>query len=278
MAPDHTALPEYERPPVIELVLGLQFEPLTKMGIVHPGLIWQHFRDRYPNVEQQQPLAPSMEQYDSPQARPPRMNIELELAATLPRIWFISGDRTRLLQLQRDRFIFNWRQGASEETYPRFAALRAEFVKELAQFQAALEQEDLGTIQPTQCEISYVNELVNPDNRSQRVDLGRTLTTWASPADSDFPLPPEYVTQEIRYVIPGADGRPTGRLKIALQSVYETKTGHLAYLLHLTAHGAPPEPGVAGVLRFIDVSHDWITRCFTAITTAEMQRVWGRVR
>ena len=43
-----TPLPDFENPPVIEVVCGVSFAPLTDLKAVHLGLLWERFRDRYP--------------------------------------------------------------------------------------------------------------------------------------------------------------------------------------------------------------------------------------
>ena len=49
-------LPDFNDPPVAEVVLGLQFNPLTKFRSVHIGALWEHFRDNFPKVSEHPPL------------------------------------------------------------------------------------------------------------------------------------------------------------------------------------------------------------------------------
>ncbi|MFN8575140.1 MAG: TIGR04255 family protein [Gemmatimonadaceae bacterium] len=271
-------LPEYTQPPVSEMVLGVQFEPPEKLGVVHLGLAWQEFRNRYPRVEQQPPLPPAFERFDLRPPRPVRINLELVTGQLLPRLWFITEDGRRLLQVQRDRFIRNWRKMDGREEYPRYRQLRADFSEELTTFAVFLERERLGPLQPNQCEVTYVNELMAKQAGTDLGGLSRVMSTW-SPLDSDdFPARLEDVTQEMRYVIPDPDGRPVGRLRVILQPVQSASSGQQAYRLRLTAQGRPIGSGLEGVFRFFDVGHEWAVRCFTAITAPDMHQAWGRLR
>jgi len=63
-------LPDFERPPVTEVVLSLQFASLPGLKNVHAGLLWQHFSTRYPNVEEYPPIAPVFETFGLPTAMP----------------------------------------------------------------------------------------------------------------------------------------------------------------------------------------------------------------
>ena len=45
-------LPDFNKPPVTETILSLQFEPIAKMTAVHVGVLWQRFREQFPLVEE----------------------------------------------------------------------------------------------------------------------------------------------------------------------------------------------------------------------------------
>jgi uncharacterized protein (TIGR04255 family) len=50
------SLPDYNNPPVIEVVSGISFETIEKFGGQHLGLFWQNVRDKYPLCEHAQRL------------------------------------------------------------------------------------------------------------------------------------------------------------------------------------------------------------------------------
>ena len=45
----------------------------------------------------------------------------------LPRIWFIHKNDSEILQVQRDRFTFNWRKTEPDQGYPGFSSICDEF-------------------------------------------------------------------------------------------------------------------------------------------------------
>ena len=50
-------LPDYEHPPLVEVVLSVQFAELQGYRTVHAGLLWEDkFRKAYPIVAEQPPL------------------------------------------------------------------------------------------------------------------------------------------------------------------------------------------------------------------------------
>ncbi len=53
--PDH--LPDFAEPPLDEVVLGVQFEPVSGYSAVYAKDIWELFRSEFPKV-QEQPILP----------------------------------------------------------------------------------------------------------------------------------------------------------------------------------------------------------------------------
>jgi hypothetical protein len=52
----------------------------------------------------------------------------LALKAPLPRSWFRSADGHGLIQLQRDRFVYNWKRETPEDgPYPSYDVVVVEF-------------------------------------------------------------------------------------------------------------------------------------------------------
>jgi hypothetical protein len=47
-------------------------------------------------------------------------------------------------------------------------------------------------------------------------------------------------------------------------------------LLIFKARGRPDGAGIDGVLRFLDIGHEWGVRAFLALSSAKMQIAWGR--
>ena len=52
-------LPNYENPPVIEVVCGILFQELASLSGAHLGLLWQRLQPEYDHVQEVAPLAPA---------------------------------------------------------------------------------------------------------------------------------------------------------------------------------------------------------------------------
>src|SRR5207249_7496357 len=107
------------------------------------------------------PVAHVKEQFGSGEEKAAmQFSIEFVPATALQvRCWFLDQKGNRFLQVQNDRFIHNWQKVAGDETYPRYESVRSEFVEEWVRFRQFLSEENLGTPEVDQCEVTYVNHI-----------------------------------------------------------------------------------------------------------------------
>ena len=93
------SLPDFDRPPVVEVVLSLQFEPISSLTTAHVGLLWQRYRDRLSVIEEHPPLPSQFERFGPPS---PRVNVSIEDKPPAPRVWFLNEQKTRVVdELER---------------------------------------------------------------------------------------------------------------------------------------------------------------------------------
>lgn len=271
-------LPEFERPPLVEVVLGVQFEPLERLRVVHLGLLWQDFRDRFPRTEEQVPLEPAVELFGATRPTQPLVRFTVRERPPVPRVWLLSHSGTELIQIQQDRFIRNWRKSPEDARYPRYHKLKEAFQKDYAVFCHRIEQEGLGDIRPNQCEVTYVN--VIPANKlvSGHAGIHRICTLFTISYSDGQPPPLEEGALRATYLLRNDKDEPCGRIRVSLEPVLRRHDHQPAFRLLLTARGSPYTQDIGGILSFFDRAHGEIVRTFTAITTPEMHREWGRVR
>jgi uncharacterized protein (TIGR04255 family) len=109
-------LPEYENPPVIEVVCGLHFQQLDGLLAPYLGALWEKLKPDYPNCKEVAPLAPVIERFEA-RGTPQISFVEVPPMA---RTWFIHKDEIGIVQVQRDRFLHNWKKVRERDEYPRF--------------------------------------------------------------------------------------------------------------------------------------------------------------
>lgn len=269
-------LPDFESPPVAEVVLSVQFDRLTALKAAHVGLLWQLFRARFPRLEEHPPLPQAREDYEIPGAGAGELRLEATATPPLARIWFLAEDGTELIQVQPDRFIHNWRKVASGDEYPRYEQIREAFQAELQSFGSFIDREQIGSLKVNQCEITYVNHIFSGQEWEKHGELSRVLKYWSEPAMEFLPDPKDIALQ-VRYRMTAAGAQQAiGRLHVVLRSAWRIADQTPVYNLDLTARGSPAGPGIKEALEFIDQGRIWIVRAFADITTKRMHLLWRR--
>jgi uncharacterized protein (TIGR04255 family) len=267
-------LPDFAHPPVTEVALSIQFASLERVGSVHAGLLWLLFKDDFPTVTEHAAIPPAFETFGSRPALA-ASHIELMMEPRPSRFWFHKGDDSELIQVQRDRFVHNWRKQGPEDVYPRYERIRERFEEELKLVQKFLGEGDLGTLRPNQSEVTYINHIGSAD-----IDLHRhpeeALTCLAPYSFDGLPGEPENSRLQLRFAISGADDKPIGRLHIVAAPVFRTSDGMPLLQLTMTARGRPEAETVESALAWLDIGRRAVVRGFAAVTTPKMHEIWGR--
>lgn len=167
--PDPSRIYECEHPPLVEMYIGVGHRPVEGMDALHYGLYWSIIRDRFPRQQSKPPIGPPIG---------PELEFRSESGDTIKfrpespfRYWFLKANDVELVQVQGDRFIYNWRKRPDGEGYPRYSELRGRFLDSWAEYLAFLAGESLPIPSVVECEIGYVN----------RFDTGGQPVTWAVP-------------------------------------------------------------------------------------------------
>lgn len=270
----HKPLPEFERPPVVEVAVSVQFDaPVLDGPLI--ALRWGQVRDRFPLREETSPLTPTIETFGVPQE--PRIEIQFSGASPAQRLLMLSESKTKLLQIQKDLFGYSWRKLQPQHEYPRYKKIRNDFECELADFQTFLSAEELGTLSPVQCEITYVNViLTEEDVWSSHSELGRVIPSATPRLTEGFLPPPEQTRYALQYVIPSEGDVPQGRLYVSVEPTHHMPDKMPMYLMKLTFRGVPQGDGTNGIIKAMNLGHEWIVQGFATLTSSEMHHVWRR--
>jgi len=247
----------FANPPINEVVVGVGFAPRRDLLVPHFGEYWDLIRDQFPKVEHATPFAfPG-------NVRP----IEAE-SFFLPRVWYLSEDTRRLVQLQQDVFMVNWRQLATPAEYPRFPAIRSTFERTFTTFSEYVERRTGVPLQVERLHLAYINALLQGEgwdtlaNADQVLRDGlwqpgnRFLPTPTKAAWSfDFDMPGKTVlSAKLAMASRVSDQKPILRLEIAANKLVQEEIDLFAW---------------------IDAAHDMVVSAFRDLTTTEVQRgVW----
>lgn len=264
-------LPNYDRPPVVETVLGVEFGPIVGWKAAHFGLFWEVVRAEYPRTETQPPLPSIIETFGSG-ARYRALEPSLQLLREpSPRCIFADDANGWLVQLQRDRFLHNWNKTGPTSVYPRFPAALLRFEESWKRFSSFLEREGLPLPEVQQCEVTYINHIERGAGWDSLEDLPAVLAVLKTTTSAFLPGP-DVLVLTASYVIPDE----AGRLHVSLQPALRNADQVEVLQLQLTARGRPKSSAAAELSAWLELGRQWVVKGFTDITTDRMHTMWGR--
>ncbi len=160
----------FKNPPVVEVVCGVLFALPRPLKGAEVGLFWQQIAKDFPELREAPPLASIVEQFDD--ATVQEDGAQLLSMPPLRRTWMLSSDGHHLVQVQDDRFLFNWKKAADETVhdrlhgrdqhqadYPSYDHVIERFNHHLRGFQGFLTSRQAGAMQFQQYELTYVNHV-----------------------------------------------------------------------------------------------------------------------
>jgi uncharacterized protein (TIGR04255 family) len=260
-------LPDFENPPLDEVVLGVQFAPVPGFRTVHVREVWDLYRAEFPKVQDQPPLLPAFETFGGV---PPQQSgfqpLFMGTNSGIARVWFVSEKENHLVQFQPDRLLANWRRTPHDQPYPRFETILAAYDLNLDHLASLFLDHFDHSIQINQAEISYIN-IIPVETFSEAENF---FKVWKS-VSQEF----EGLNLTLVEVIHDPDSRPYARLIQEIQSAYSPDGKHKAYKLNLTFRGKPVGSSKDDAMKFLTQGREIIVRRFANLTTTSAHKLWG---
>jgi uncharacterized protein (TIGR04255 family) len=267
-------LPDFATPPLVEVVLGVQFTAPAGYREVFAREVWALYEAEFPQIQEQPALEPRFEVFGG-QAGDPSVQVRFGLV-TGPirnRYWFLASDETEIIQFQNDRFIHNWRKKGGKDEYPRFEPIVAKYRAELDALERYFLRKNWGLIAPNQCELTYVNHIPLVDESGTELPKSfyfRRLDVSLIGDANEF-------SASIRQIMLDGAKNPVGRLHV--DAVTRNDVGGKPIIaLTLTARGAPSAPDCPSAVRFLQDARLRIVHTFAAITSDAAHAKWGRTQ
>lgn len=264
--------PDYEKPPVIEVVCGVLFKPLSGFLTPHVGLLWEKYRGEYPDCSEVAPLGPMLESFEET----PQMSLEILNVPPLPRVWFVHKDGNRVIQIQRDRFLHNWRKAKSEEDYPRYHFVKDMFQKSFSKFESFLADNGISAIEPLQYEMTYISHIAKGDGWESLGEIGKLFPDFNFDSKRRRFLPePDTINWRTTFVLP----QNAARMHVVIRNVRMRDSGKPVILLELKVRGIGTDRSIRGMWGWFDLAREWIVCGFSDLTADKVQReVWRKIQ
>jgi uncharacterized protein (TIGR04255 family) len=257
-------LPNYGSPPLNEVVVGVQFTPISGYSTVDTAAIWELFRSEFPIVQEQPPLPPQFETFGGGQSS--EIQIQFSPISGQIRLWFATELGDHLLQFQPDRLLLNWRYNGNG-VYPHFEQIIAVFHDCLSRLDQHILSSKAHRLDINQIEITYVNVIP--------VESVSDLHKWLHIAPtSEFPI--ESMNVNFTEVVRTEDEKPVARVHHNLRSMVSIDGRSKAFQFDITYRGKPTVTGILGAIELIGSGRRAIVNRFTQLTTDEAHTAWSR--
>lgn len=267
----------FDRPPVNEVVIGVQFKSPVLDDVTVLAEFWPRVREDFPDHAKQPPIPPASEDFGG-SVPAPSFEVQFGGEGPPPRYWLLSESGTELIQLQQDRFLVNWRRLLPTDEYPRYRHLRDRFQREYGLLRDVLGEARWQIVEVDLCEISYINHIPGEldGSRVQLSDVLRAVQPFSATEQSVLPEL-EDSNLQARFVLRGWDGRsaPMGRMYLGAGHAVRGDRQEQIYALSLLVRGRPTGQSVDEVLEFFDRARMLIVKGFREITTERMHEFWG---
>jgi uncharacterized protein (TIGR04255 family) len=259
---------EFDNPPVNEVVCGILFERLEKFLNSYLGLLWENYQPEYSESREVAPLPPVVERFDNAPQQP---YVDVP---PLPRTWFVHTNDNGILQVQRDRFLHNWRKVRPDDEYPRYHKVIERFRTHLSTFTTFLEEHNLGVVKPIQYELTYINHIMQGEGWEAIGDVGKVFPHFGwHLATSSFPPLPETINWQTSFVLPDY----AGRLHTRIHSAIRRQDEHPLFRFELTARGIGDYTTLEAMWDWFELAHEWIVLGFDGLTDRQVQQdIWRR--
>ncbi len=263
----------YARPPVVETVLGVQFDRLPALSNSHWGVFWKTLnQNEWPNVEDAALLPNQIERFIDAARWGAGLQIQLTDDPTSRcRIKNHRGDR--MIQLQNTRLHLNW-LGETGSKYPRYETMRTEFEQNYRRFSDFVVAENVGSPKPNQWEITYVNHIPKGTVWQTASELRFFKLLGSNTATSA--VRPENFHGEWHFVIPENRGRLHVEWQHAKKSPLDSAAPEFIRLV-FTARGPIElrDDMLGAALDGLDLGRKTIVTSFKDFVSDEANNYWG---
>lgn len=139
--------PTFSAPPINEVVFGASFKnPMLRS--VDFGLYYSTIKNEFELYSDHPPVITN-----------PNINMNFS-NPLLPRVWFEGKDKSRLIQLQQDKFFYNWRRvEGQQQGYPQFLQLFPEYESKLNNLNVWWSEKFKTPLELKSLELTYTNHI-----------------------------------------------------------------------------------------------------------------------
>lgn len=264
----NTLVQDWKRPPIIEVVLGVQFDALPTLTNGHLGWFWGDMHAEFPNSDDVTPIPPVVEAFgdEVPYGFPA---FGIGPARGDSRLRMTTADGTKMIQVQNGWLVANWTKKGDSQ-YPGFTGVKSLFDQAMKRFAAFLKDRNLGVIKPNLWEVTYVDHIPKGTVWNTLSDLPRVFPGLFGNSQCTQGTNESVASTWVWRLAPNP-----GRLRLSLQSA-RTIADPASDILQVTSIARGPL-GVDNASFFdyaLNFGRTSVVNTFVGLASAEARRYW----
>lgn len=256
---------DFENPPVSEVVCGVGFTKPDNFTSPYMGLFWSTVRDEFPVAEVKPPLPPPGSEF----------NFILSDTPPPPRYFLRTREGDELLQLQENRFLYNWLQTQRNPKYPRYKNVIKRFHKLRKQFEMFLQDHDLQQMAVRELRLTYVNHIMEGEGWNNLADVGKIFPNFQlKQRGRRYLRGPTGWNFKTWFPVKDRNSRLQVTIRNGIKKIAEDPEQRL-YVLDLTVIGDVVDPSQGELQRWFDMAREAIDLSFLDLTSSKIQNeIW----
>ena len=242
---------KFLNPPVVEVVIGAQF----KDSVFNNKAIFDYYtviKDKYPNIQENQILPAVIERINTP-------NTQRLIAGFNSRKLFINQSDSRLVQIQANKLLFNWRK-TPDEDYPHFNTV----VKEFKGIYDNLNSQYHISDKLDQLEITYVDHFLLEEFQKEDYNPSGILNI----------LNIDYSMKNVECSITFPIQDISSNLNFTLRSATRNIDNKKLLVMETTCRGFDSN---IPIFNWYEQAHKEVTNLFLKITTSSSKNKWEKI-
>ncbi|MDZ7777255.1 MAG: TIGR04255 family protein [Bacteroidales bacterium] len=237
-----------------ELVVGVQFD----QSIFDSTVIfdfYQKIKDKFPKIREDNLLPEIIEKTESlNETNTQNSNIKSS------RKLFFNSKETKLIQIQHNKLLFNWRKAGGNEEYPHFDNVYAEFKKI---YEKLTEKKNQNTI--NQYEVTYVDHINMKDFGIEAFNTNSILSF------NNFDNKEVIKSIFQHFSIPQID--LNGNINLQVQSAIRNDDKSKVLVIESTCRGYSTNVSFD---EWYNIAHERLVNQFEKMTTENAQLIWEK--
>jgi len=246
----------FRNTPLNETILGLQFNDTIFGPVMSSNMLFEIIsvlKSEYDRISEHPPLPSIIESRDKDRR-------EMILKDFVSRKHFLHHQKHKLIQMQPDRLLFNWRKMDDHSVYPKYDTLFADFYHII---QLISEKSKVNLLEKVnQYEFTYIDHVYIDSFGLENYDVSEVF--------SIFPYGKAVKNFTINYAIP--EDNIGGVLDVSIRTAKHKQNNRKLFVIENTCRGFSSGKTIS---TWFDEAHTILQENFLRIITDKSKEIWG---